>query len=68
MADNNGIDFKHAPGWLKKACKAVHISPTRYSVTSGDMQSDGKFTVKVWNSRKTKTFDQDDMGYAIRYL
>ncbi len=66
MAD--GIDFKYAPGWLKKACKATHISPTRYTVTSGKMESDGRFTVRVWNSKTEKTFNQNDRDYAIRYL
>ena len=63
-----GTDFKHAPGWLKKCCKAVHMTPTHYSVIGGDMTHDENFTVKVWNGKKEKTFDQDDRDYAIRYL
>ena len=61
-----GRDFKHAPEWLKKCCNALHIAPTRYSVTDGSIDAD--FTVMVWNSKTRRIFNQSHRDYATKYL
>jgi len=59
------VSFKHASAWLKRACKACHITPTYYAIESS---SGDRFMLYVWNSKRALSFDHHDRAYVEMYL
>ena len=66
IAENNKVEFKFAPAWLKQCAKANHFSPTFYAMRGTPGQPG--FECKAWNSKREENYGSEDWDYAHQYF
>lgn len=65
----------HMSAAARKACKALHFSPTDFEIVNADKpamasgSSDPTYVViRAWNSKRTVEITNHDLAYANEYL